>query len=66
MTYLHMHTVWEDGKDREGVDEDDLDKSVSGGHLGVDVGGVGDCHQAVEGYGCQAQGGDVDWGSLDR
>lgn len=56
MTHLHMHAVGEDGQNRDGVDEDNLDKSVSGCDLGVDVGRVGDRLEAVKGNGCETQG----------
>ena len=54
-TYLHMHAVRENGKDRDGVDEDDLDEGVSRSDLGVDVSGVGHSLQSVQGNGCQTQ-----------
>ena len=60
-----MHAVRENGEDRDGVDEDDLDEGVSGRDSGVDVGGVGHSLQSVQGYGCQTQCGDVNRSSLE-
>ena len=56
-----METVGQDGNDGDGVDEDDLDDSLPGAGPAInDHGGLGHCLQPVQGYGSQAQGGDVD------
>ena len=64
--HLHMNTVWQDGQDRDGVDDDDPGDSLPGAGPGVHHGGV--CHglQPVQGDGGQAQSGNVDGNSLHQ
>ena len=61
-----MGTVREDGQDRDGVNDDNLDDCDPLVGLHVDGGGAVHCIQPVQGNGGPAQGGDVNRDSLNN